>query len=101
MISLRLVQGGTQREALTKKFQMSKVLLLKTKLIHIVYLNQKIEIGLGLQIYLGQNDNKKNKNIKKNIFGMGLQINLGLQQQLKFFVVPLPLDLHPSPLGPC
>ena len=41
-----------------------KVLLLKTKPIHIVYLNKKIEIDMGLQISLGQNDNKKNRNIK-------------------------------------
>ena len=30
---------------------------------------------------------------------MGLQINLGLQQQLIVLVVSLPLGLHPSPLG--
>jgi len=30
---------------------------------------------------------------------MGLQINLGLQQLLIVLVVPLPLGLHPSPLG--
>ena len=40
---------------------------------------------MGLQISLGQNDNEKNRNIKKNIFDMGLQ------QQLIFLVVPLPL----------
>jgi len=54
---------------------------------------------MGLQISLGQNDNEKIRNRKKNIFGMGLQISLGLQQQLRFLVVPL--GLHPSPLGPC
>ena len=53
----------------------------------------------AFQISLGQNDNEK-KEIK-NIFGMGFQISLGLQQQLKFLVVPLPLSLHPSPLRPC
>ncbi|KAL5187645.1 hypothetical protein HKD37_05G013283 [Glycine soja] len=31
---------------------------------------------------------------------MGLQINLGLQQQLIVLIVSLPLGLHPSPLGP-
>ena len=31
---------------------------------------------------------------------MGLQINLGLQQQLIVLVVSLPLGLHLSPLGP-
>ena len=31
---------------------------------------------------------------------MSLQINLGLQQKLIFLVVPLPLGLRPSPLGP-
>jgi len=31
---------------------------------------------------------------------LGLQISLGLQQQLIILVVPLPLGLHPSPLGP-
>jgi len=81
--------------------KMSKVPLLKMKSIHIVYMNKKIEIDMGLQISLGQNGNKKNRNIKKNIFDMGLQISLGLQQQLKFLIVPLPLGLHPSPLGPC
>ena len=30
---------------------------------------------------------------------MGLQINLGLQQQLIVLIVSLPLGLHPSPLG--
>jgi len=56
---------------------------------------------MGLQISLGQNDNEKNRNIKENIFGMGLQIRLGLQQQLIFLVVHLPLGLYPSPLRPC
>jgi len=32
---------------------------------------------------------------------MGIQISLGVQQQLIVLVVPLPLGLHPSPLGPC
>jgi len=32
LISLRLVQQGTQRETLTKFYQMSKVFLLKTKI---------------------------------------------------------------------
>jgi len=36
---------------------------------------------------------KKKIEIEENIFGMGLQ------QQLRFLVVPL--GLHPSPLGPC
>ena len=31
---------------------------------------------------------------------MGLQINLGLQQQLIVLIMSLPLGLHPSPLGP-
>ena len=31
---------------------------------------------------------------------MGLQINLGLQQQLIVLIVSLPLGLHPSSLGP-
>ena len=31
---------------------------------------------------------------------MGLQISLGLQQQLILLVVSLPLGLHPFPLGP-
>ena len=31
---------------------------------------------------------------------MGLQINLGLQQQLIVLIVSLPLGLHPSPLEP-
>ena len=31
---------------------------------------------------------------------MGLQISLGLQQQLIFLIVSLPLGLHPSPLRP-
>ena len=31
---------------------------------------------------------------------MGLQINLGLQQQLIVLIVSLPLGFHPSPLGP-
>ena len=30
---------------------------------------------------------------------MGLQVSLGLQQQLIVLIVSLPLDLHPSPLG--
>ena len=47
MISLRLVQQGTQREALTKFYQMPKVPLLKMKSIHVVYLNEKIEIDMG------------------------------------------------------
>ena len=59
---------------------MPKVIVLKTKSIHIVYLNKKVEIDMGLQTSLGQNNNEKNRNIKKNIFGMGLQISLGLQQ---------------------
>jgi len=72
------------------------------KSIHIVYLNkEKIEIDMGFQISLGQNDNEKNRNIKKNVFGKDLQISLGLQQQLIFLVMSLPLGLHPSPLGPC
>ena len=33
------------------------------------------------------------------MFDMGLQISLGLQQQLICLVVPLLLGLHPSPLG--
>ena len=37
----------------------------------------------------------------KKIFGMDLQINLDLQQQLKFLIVPLSLGLHPSPLVSC
>ena len=53
---------------------------------------------MGLQISLGHNDNEKIE-IKKNIFGIDLQISLGLQQQLKFLVVPLTLGLHLSPLG--
>ena len=44
---------------------MPKVLLLKMKSIHIVYLNKKIEIDMGLQISLAQNYNKKIINIKK------------------------------------
>ena len=40
---------------------------------------------MGLQNSLEQNYNEKIYK-KKNIFGMGLQISLGL---------------HPSPLGPC
>ena len=31
---------------------------------------------------------------------MGLQINLGLHQQLIVLIMSLPLGLHPSPLGP-
>ena len=30
---------------------------------------------MSLQISLGQNDNEKNRNIKNNIFGIGLQIS--------------------------
>ena len=43
LISLRLVQRGIEREVLTKFYQMPKVILLKTKSIHIVYLNKKIK----------------------------------------------------------
>jgi len=60
LISLRLVQQGTQRESLTKFYQMPKVFLLKTKTIHIVYMNKKIEIDVGLLNSLGQNYNEKN-----------------------------------------
>ena len=56
---------------------------------------------MSLQTSLGQNCNKKIINKKQNIFGMSLQISLGLLQQLIFLVVPLPLGLHPSPLRPC
>ena len=59
MISLKLVQQETQREALTKFYQMPKMILLKMKSIHIVYLNEKIEIDMGLQNSLGQNYNEK------------------------------------------
>jgi len=38
---------------------MPKVLLLKIKSIHIVYLNEKIKIDMGLQNSLGKNYNKK------------------------------------------
>ena len=33
---------------------------------------KKKEIGMGLQISLGQNGNEKNRNIKRNIFVLGL-----------------------------
>jgi len=56
---------------------------------------------MSLQISLGQNDNEKNRNIKKNIFDMSLQISLDLQQQLIFLVMHLPLGLHPFPFGSC
>ena len=49
-----MVQQGTQKEALTKFYQIPKVLLLKTKVIHIVYMSEKIEIDMGLQNSLGQ-----------------------------------------------
>ena len=56
LISLRLVQQGTQGEALTKFYQMPKLPLLKMKSIHIVHMNKKIEIDMGLQNNLGQNN---------------------------------------------
>ena len=60
MISLRLVQQGTQREALTKFYENAKSSsLLKTKPILIVYLNKKEKIDMGLQNSLGQNYNEK------------------------------------------
>jgi len=68
LISLRLIQQETQREALTKFYQMPKVIQLKTKSIHIVYLNEKIEINIGLQNSLGQNYNEKIINKRKHIW---------------------------------
>ena len=47
---------------------MPKIPLLKMKSIHIVYLNKKIEIDMGLQISLDQNENKKQKYKKEHIW---------------------------------
>ena len=55
---------------------------------------KKIEIDMVLQNSLGQNYNEKIINKKYNIFSKGLQINLGLQQQLIFLVVSLSLGLQ-------
>jgi len=47
---------------------MPKVILLKMKSIHIMYLNEKIEIDMGLQNSLGQNYNEKIINKKEHIW---------------------------------
>jgi len=96
-----LVQQGTLREALTKFYQMPKVASIENKINTYSVSEQKDRNEHGSSNHFGPKWQQKNRNIKKNIFGMGLQISLDLQQQLKFLVVPLPLGLHPSPLWPC
>ena len=59
MISLRLVQQGTQREALTKYSQNAKSPSIENEINTYSVSKQEVEIDTGLQISLGQNDNGK------------------------------------------
>ena len=54
-----MVQQGTQREALTKYLQNDKSPSIENEINTYVVSEQKIEIDMGLQISLGQNDNEK------------------------------------------
>ena len=61
LISLRLIQQGTQREALTKFYQIPKVPSIENENnTYSIFEQKKIEIDMGLLNSLGQNYNEKN-----------------------------------------